>query len=429
MRLLGTAASVLAGAGVCLPQADLPPDVLLLARVKVHMEQNLQNLPNYTCLQTIERSRRRAPSRKFELVDVLRLEVAFVNRNELFSWPGAGRFEDREIFEFVQGGSIGNGSFGLHAYSVFLSTAPTFTYAGERIREDGRRAVRFDYRVPQFMSGYTIRVPPNKATVGYHGSFWVDAETLDLVRLEVYADDIPTALGVSAAANTMEYARVRIGGSESLLPRGSELLMTDLAGNESRNRIQFSDCRQFAGESHLSFAEAPPLEVASAAPPPQEVKLPPGLPLELELLSAINSETSFVGEEVRARVRRDGKKDGTLHVPKGAVVSGRIVRLERSVANVRSVTLGLQFLTLEFDGRKAPFEARLEYVMSFLNQRPVGVRYQRPQRPGEPLFLKDDLKEQRPGLFQFQVDGSRLSLPRGFCMVWKTADFTPKDKP
>jgi hypothetical protein len=430
IRSLSAVAFALAGAGLSLAQEDLPPDVLLLARIKVHMEQNLSSLPNYTCLETIERSRRRAPSRRFELVDVLRLEVALVNRKELFSWPGAGKFEESEIFEFVQGGSIGNGSFGLHANSVFLSHAPTFTYAGERIREGGRKAVRYDYRVPQLNSGYSIRVPPNKATVGYHGSFWADAETLDLIRLEVYADDIPPILEVSEAVNTMEYARTRIGDSEFLLPKESELLMTDLGGNESRNRTQFSNCRQFAGESYLSFGEAPGAEAAPVPKPPEPVRLPGGLLLELELDSDINSEKSFVGDPITAKVARTVRKGQNLIVPKGAAATGRIVRMERSVGSPRTVTLGLQFSTLEFDKKKAPFEAQLEYVASFLDRREtVGVRYQRQPRPGEPVFLKDDLKEQHPGLFQFQVDGDQLSLRRGFRMVFRTSDPIATERP
>jgi hypothetical protein len=77
----------------CLNGQDLAPEVLLLARVKTHMGQVLSRLPNYTCLETIERSRRRASGKRFELVDALHLEVAFVDGKELFSWPGERSFK------------------------------------------------------------------------------------------------------------------------------------------------------------------------------------------------------------------------------------------------------------------------------------------------------------------------------------------------
>src|SRR5215469_12007656 len=80
---------------------DLPPETLLLARIKAKAADNLRRLPNYTCTQTIERSRRPARARRFEPVDMLRLEVALVAGKELFSWPGAGQFEDKGIGELV----------------------------------------------------------------------------------------------------------------------------------------------------------------------------------------------------------------------------------------------------------------------------------------------------------------------------------------
>ena len=407
---------------------ELSPETLLLARIKVHMEENLKRLPNYTCLQTVERSRRLAPARRFELVDILRLEVALIGRKELFSWPGEEKFQEADIFDFVQGGAIGNGNFGLHAYSIFLGHGPVFSYAGERDRE-GRKTVRYDYRVPLPSSGYRIRVPPKEATVSYHGSIWVDAATLDLVRLEVQADDIPPDLGLSAAANTIEYGRVMIGDTAFLLPQSSELLMTDLAGNESRNRVRFSDCRQFTGESYLSFGD-PPVTAPAAREPVREIRLPAGLSLALELEGEIHSSKSLVGDPVTARVSKDVKKGGVVWVPRGARVKGRIVRMERIHGKRPTFILGLHFQTLEFDGKRGSFDAQVEYVASFLQPtRPVGVRYQSQRSPGEAVFVGDSLSERRPGLFQFRVDGDSVYLPRGFLMMWKTAGPSVPEKP
>ena len=91
-----------------------------IARIRAHMADNLQRLPNYTCTQTIERSTRPARSRRFQLVDTLRLEVALVNGRGLFAWPGSGKFDDRELGEIIGSGASGNGNFGLHARSIFL---------------------------------------------------------------------------------------------------------------------------------------------------------------------------------------------------------------------------------------------------------------------------------------------------------------------
>src|SRR5437764_4711304 len=209
-------------------EQDLSPELLLLARIKVKMAENLDHLPNYTCEQTIERSRRRAPSRKFELLDTVRLEVALVEGKELYGWPGANRITESDLSNLV-GGTIGNGDFGLLARSIFLSGGGLFTYIGET-NLDQRKTIRYDYRVPLLSSGYHLKVPPNEALVAYHGSFWVEPESLDLVRLDVSADEIPMYLGLESSTKTLEYHRTRIGASSFLLPLDAELLMTDLGG-------------------------------------------------------------------------------------------------------------------------------------------------------------------------------------------------------
>src|SRR4051794_5160033 len=103
-------------AEVCPGQdTGLRPDVLLLSRIKIKMAETLRTQPNYTCLQRIERSQRRLPKHRYELLDNLRLEVALVEGKELFAWPGSKKFEDTELHQMVTGGAIGNGNFALHA--------------------------------------------------------------------------------------------------------------------------------------------------------------------------------------------------------------------------------------------------------------------------------------------------------------------------
>src|SRR5260221_8054694 len=119
-------AGLLAGQG-------LAPEVLLLARIRTHMQGVLEKQPNYTCSETIERSRRRNVRKRFELVDALHLEVAVVEGKELFAWPGEREFKDRDLREIAPGGAIGNGSFAMHARAVFLSNSATITYKGTEL--------------------------------------------------------------------------------------------------------------------------------------------------------------------------------------------------------------------------------------------------------------------------------------------------------
>jgi len=395
----------------------LSPEVLLLSRIKVKAAENLTRLPNYTCLQTIERARRAPHARRFEPLDTLRLEVALVEGKELFSWPGAGKFEERGIGEIVgPGAAIGNGSFALHARSVFISRAPTFMHIGET-NLNGQRTVRYYYHVPQMLSRFQIRVGEHQALVEYHGFFWVDAETLDLLRLEVHVDNIPPDLDLAEASDTMEYHRVPIGDTDFLLPQSSELVMVDLAGNASRNRTQIGACRQYAGESKLSFVEST-ADLPLPAPRVKPISLPPGVSLEVRLQTPIRSGHSATGDPVTALVAHDVRKDGEIVVPKGAVLTGRITRLEKRKGLDDYYIVGLDFSSIEFDEGRGEFRAKLQNAGLAQPPRSGPSRSRgafRQEVEGDTAISGDA----KTGGF-FVVRSSRVSLPRGHSMLWRT---------
>ena len=384
----------------CYAQQQLSPELMAIIRIKLKVADNLKRLPNYTCAQTIERSQRVMPARKFELLDTVRLEVALVEHKELYGWPGANRIAESELSNLV-GGTIGNGDFGLLANSIYLSDGSLFTYVGE-VETNGHRAIRYDYRVPLLSSGYHLKVPPNTALVAYHGSFWVDSDSLDLLKLDVTADEIPLLLGLSSATKILEYEPTSIGGSTFLLPSRAELLMVDLNGSEHRNRTRFHGCRQYAGESVLSFAEPPPDTPSPPAPELTEVRLPDSFLTDIALNTPIDSNTSAVGDEVEAKLLRNLKDHGKLIAPKGALLKGRLTRLQRQG---NSFTFAIAFSSLEFGGSRASLAAREnELTIQDYSRQPCLSQADRScfsiGAPGGSL----------------QVQGNHLKLWRGFPM-------------
>ena len=328
----------------------------LLERVRARARENLTRLPDYVCLQMVERTYRRAPERPFEPLDTLRLEVALVGDRELVAWAGASRFEEKDVTDLVERGTIGNGAFGLHARNIFLSEAPAFQFAGEEQLGE-LRAFRFDFQVPLERSSYRLRAPPRAARVGYHGSFWVEADTLDLVRLRVMVDEIPEELGIVLASGEIRYRRVLVGEGEFLLPEASELVMISSTGETSRNLTRFGNCRRYAARSSLSFAGAGPPPAPGAGP--RRLALPPRAVIELELETEIDPRSAALGDEVRAVVARPVKERNRVLVPAGAVALGRLVRLERQEQPVEHYLIGLEFHTLEAGDLKGELRATM----------------------------------------------------------------------
>ncbi|MBI3473906.1 MAG: hypothetical protein HY013_21325 [Candidatus Solibacter usitatus] len=364
--LRGCACVVVLAAGALLDAQPAVEPEGLLGRIQARMREALSRLPDHVCLQTVYRHRSLALEKPFQPLDTLKLEVGLAGNKEIFAWRDARRFAEKDLPDLVGSGAIGTGNFGLHARSVFLAGSAEYAYRGE-VDLDGRRAFLYDYEVPQEQSRYHVRLGNREAIVGYTGSFWVDRETLDLIRLEVRAEDIPDVIGLAHVTDVMDYQRVAIGPSEFLLPRSSVLTLAAASGERNRNRTEFSGCRQFVGEASVRFEEAPPSErpvEPEAAPEPALLRLPARLVLDLSLATEIEMETAAAGDPVRALLARPLRHGDRILAPEGAAVLGRLVRVEKHAHPVDHYQIGLQFDTLETGGGRTEFLATLEEVSS-----------------------------------------------------------------
>src|ERR1022692_4390189 len=160
---------------------DLPREVLLLARFKQRMRQILLQVPNYTCLETIQRSAQGRRTTVFSPLDTVLMEVSTVGDKELLAWPGARRFEEADLTSFTSGGLMGSGVFALLARNVFVHDVTTIKYHGDE-EIAGLPVARYDFGIPAAWSGYELRANGASAVVRLDGSFWIDPAPLELVQ-------------------------------------------------------------------------------------------------------------------------------------------------------------------------------------------------------------------------------------------------------
>jgi hypothetical protein len=232
--------------------AGQPFDEGQLARFREKVRQDMSSIPNYTCLETIERTRRMPPL-DFMPAGTVRLEVSSVGGKELFAKPGARSFEDRDVASLVPGGAIGTGMFATFARDLFVAGKGTVRYRRNENLPGRESSVRCDFRVKKQESGLKLQVNNVSATVAAKGSFWFDPVSLELIRLDVYGEDVPEGLHLEEAVTRTDYARVRIGDSNALLPKRSELTMTYFSGLTYRDVIGFSQCHEYRAESTINF--------------------------------------------------------------------------------------------------------------------------------------------------------------------------------
>lgn len=413
-------ASLAAAAAFAQYDANKPlsREVLLLARARLAVQDMSKGLPDYTCTETIERSLRPAGSKRFTLMDTLRLEVALVGKQELYSWPGASRFETGELRDLVKGGAIGSGDFGLHARSIYLSGTARFEYAGEELL-GGRRTHRFRYEVPRHSSGYTVRIDPHSGIVGYRGSVWNDAENFDLRQIEIEVHDIPDHLPLRSSFTRIVYQRVPIAGAEFVLPKESEMTLTDLAGNESRNRITFTGCRHFSGESTLVFDDAPAPEAPAA---PVTVELPEDLDVAVKVSAPLDLKKAAVGDPVKMTVSKDARRRGQTLLPKGALVEARVVRVWCEPAPQAYCMVLLRPERFSFENKSGAFHATLASpaLETTMAAGPMTRRMQ--------YDVAMKLGAVPPGVSALFVRGAAV-LASGYSLVWRTLESPGEQKP
>lgn len=112
-----------------LPSQDLPAEVILLSRVKRHIEDELKRLSNISCLETIAREYQPGKG-KMRPLDTVRLEVLADGPRELYASPGDRHFSESPPSEWVGSGAIGNGFFGIYLHMVFLTGNISYSWKG-----------------------------------------------------------------------------------------------------------------------------------------------------------------------------------------------------------------------------------------------------------------------------------------------------------
>jgi hypothetical protein len=361
--------------------ADPDPQELF-RKVRARVLDDVSHVPRYTCVQTVDRAqyrpqygtrpancramiaaRRQLTSPGYLITrDRLRLDVAVVDGVETFSWAGARRFETSHLDDLVKSGATGSGEFVAYLNSIFGADTDTITWLGQSM---------FGYNVPYERSHYRYHTTGPDRITGYHGAFLVDPATAELKQLSVIADEFPPGEAACRLEDSMEYHRVKIGNGDFPLPASATMDVLFNEGLESVNRISYSDCHEYTGESTIRFDDGDSPNAATAtdavaqkdAPAQKEAaqvrELPPDLRFSIALTSPIHSETAAAGDPVTGELLRD-VKDRKLGIVarEHDVVHGRILQMEQHMYPFPRWILAIRFDTLEHDGRELPISLR-----------------------------------------------------------------------
>jgi hypothetical protein len=398
-------------------QQSLDP-AAVLQRTGERLLADLQRMPRYTCVQTINRtyydaqpqSRRPACSvlieahaaRKHKLRtlgwDRLRMDVALVEGNSVYSWVGAPKFSDDTLDTLAGHGPMGSGDFGVFLSEILLRT--TMVFQREQVI-DGRRLLEYSYEMPIHKSIYRVKTSDGWAPIAYSGTLLLDPATSDIAKLIVRTVELPPESAACQAISEVSYGRASIHERMVLVPHETRLYAINLSGEESLSQTSFANCREYTSTVRLLFDDpkGPAEPAAKTGPSPEPASpLPAGLQFEARIITPIDSDTAAAGDPIEAVLRspiRD--KNKTVIAPVGAHLHGRLRSVKWWTEPADHFQIVVQFESVETGGRNVPLNAVLypsqpEWLMRTNSSRMSVLKPDDPSVGGTFFFRDDHLR-------------------------------------
>ncbi|MBL8177143.1 MAG: hypothetical protein JNK48_20885 [Bryobacterales bacterium] len=387
----------------------------LFEKFHSRMKTERSALSQFVCTQTVERFSRNSVEHPWKPVDTMQLDVGVVGDQELYGKAGSGEFYRRPLSEAVGNGVVSTGKFALLARQVLDTTAAKYRYKGVGER-DGARAHEYDFDIAQGVSNYRLRAGTLELPVAYQGTFWVKEDTLDLLRLELQAYDIPAKLGLAEAVTSFSYARVAAGDSALLLPVSGSVTLTTVHGVESMNRMRIESCRRYSTQSEVRFAGATMAPESAAGQP---FALPEGTLLEAALTEDLPLDKVSAGAALRMKLVKELRDGDSILLPVGTMLFGRIAHMESTDAPFPVVELGLEVSAFEREGRRFP-------VRLTMTEAGPASGLLREQRRMDPVFDKRRtarmeilVRKVEAGHGFIHWDARKGNIPRGMKIKWR----------
>ena len=217
-----------------------------LERIKQRAIDDFATVPNYVCVDSIERSLSIRGESRFRRLDRVHAELAHIEGADRFSWLGDSTFQSRSPTQMIGYGASFGGDFADNHALIFKKNDTKASYAG-RATMDGRSALRYEYDAPRGALGVANPDSPASRQHGARsGSIRKHSTSYKSISRATPSHRI---WPVQAISDTTTYWRVLIGQRIALLPHSSEFRLTPTPmepGDEIRrfSRIAASTLRK-----------------------------------------------------------------------------------------------------------------------------------------------------------------------------------------
>ena len=149
-------------------------------------------------------------------------------------------------------GMISAGEFGSALHEIFAPQSHAVFTRDRMATLRGRNVYVFGFRVPaEHGATVMLRGPDMQVTVAYGGQVFVDAETMNVLRIKSTLE-LPANAFLRKGESNVDYEPVEIAGKSYNLPFHSKVLLQDKKYFYV-NRIDFKNYQKFAVESTIHY--------------------------------------------------------------------------------------------------------------------------------------------------------------------------------
>jgi hypothetical protein len=213
------------------------------------------SLPNISCIETTRRFALKSGANEWKPQDTLSELVRYLDGMEdrrLLEVNGAPLAGDRSSLA----GTFSSGEFGHLLKVVFGDKAhATFTWK-ETAFLDGVRCQVYTCKVDRAHSGYRLATKGGQQgiNVAYIGTVYITASTFNIRRVSIEAIEIPSDFPVRASSVTVDYAHVRVGDSDYLLPVSGAVELQQGRKSRVRNEVRFRDYHRLGSQTTIRYS-------------------------------------------------------------------------------------------------------------------------------------------------------------------------------
>jgi hypothetical protein len=260
MYLQNTVAALVLSAGLVWAQAPPPAEAQqrALHAVTTFAQGYTERLPDFTCIRTTVHYFAPATTKNWREEARTAYELSYYGRDEHYKLLTVNDVPVKKVpsKSKSQGWIEMSGNFGGILKQLFdPKVHPHFEWSGWDLAQ-GKRAMVFSYRIALAESravqsscgNWLVFSTCKERNYAFHGMLFIDAESLDILRIAATPDDLPTTFALGEEA--VDYARIIVAGNEYLLPV-ADRIETWNGKTLFRNDSTYADYKKFVAESTL----------------------------------------------------------------------------------------------------------------------------------------------------------------------------------